>query len=126
MVSGDATGTAASVLAHQMLLRTSVVVWLLGMAIWIVMALVLCRLFNGVSKPLAWLLVIFVAVSAGIGMLNELNNLAAILVLRGSEFAGVLTQSQRDAAAMLFLRLHGQGNAVNEMLWGCGCCRSDC
>lgn len=118
LVRGDAAATAANVLGHEMLLRTSVVMWLLGMALWIVMALALCRLFNGVSKALSSLLVIFVAVSAGIGFLNELNNLAAIMVLRGNEFVGTLTQPQREAVAMLFLRLHGQGNAVNEMFWG--------
>jgi len=64
------------------------------------------------------LVIVFVAVSAGIGFLNELNNLAAILVLRGNEFASTLTQPQREAVATLFLRLHGQGHAVNEMFWG--------
>src|SRR5690348_7950919 len=118
MVRGDAAATAANVLAHEMLLRTSVVIWLLGMALWIVMALALYRLFSGVSKALASLLIIFVAVSVGIGFLNELNNLAAILVLRGHEFAVTLAQPQREAVAMLFLRIHGQGNAVNEMFWG--------
>lgn len=118
MVRGDAAATAANVLAHEVLLRTSVVIWLLGMAVWIVMAVALYRLLNAVSKTLASLLVIFVAVSAGIGCINELNSLAAILVLRGNEFAAILTQPQREAAAILFLRLHGQGNAVNEMFWG--------
>lgn len=118
MVRGDVAATAANLLAHEMLLRTSVVVWLLGMALWIVMAVALYRLFSGVSKPLASLLVIFVAVSAGIGFFNELNSLGAIVVLRGNEFAGALTQPQREAVAMLFLRLHGNGNAINEMLWG--------
>jgi hypothetical protein len=118
MVPGDAAATAANLLAHEMLLRTSVVLWLIAMAVWIVLGFALYRLFNGVSKALASLLVIFVAISAGIGFLNELNNLAAILVLRGNEFAGTLTQPQREAVAMLFLRLHGQGHAVNEMFWG--------
>ena len=118
MVHGNAAATAANLLTHEMLLRTGVVVWLLAMALWIVMALALYRLFSGVSKQLASLLVILVAVSAGIAFLNELNSLGAILVLRGNEFANTLTQTQREAAAMLFLRLHGQGNAVNEMLWG--------
>jgi len=118
MARGDAAAAAANVLAHEMLLRTSVVVWLLGMALWIVLAVALYRLFYGVSKALASSLVIFVAVSAGIGFLNELNNLAAILVLRGNEFISTLTQPQRETVAMLFLRLHGQGLAINEMLWG--------
>src|SRR5579864_6453181 len=38
MVPGDAAATAANLLAHEMLLRTSVVIWLLGLALWIVMA----------------------------------------------------------------------------------------
>jgi hypothetical protein len=118
MVRSDAAATASNLLAHEMLLRLSVVIWLLGLALWIVMAMVLYRLFGGVSKPLATLLVVFVAVSATIGYLNELNNLAAILVLRGNEFVGALMQPQREAVAMLFLRLHGQGNAINEMFWG--------
>lgn len=118
MVRGDAAATAANVLAHEMLLRTSIVIWLVGMAIWIVMALALYRLFNAVSRTLASLLVIFVAIAAGMGCFNELNNLAAIVVLRGNEFAGTLTQLQRDALAMFFLRLHGLGNVVSEMFWG--------
>ena len=118
MVRGNAAATAANVLAHEMLLRTSVVISMLGMALWIVMALAVYRLFKGVSKALASLLVIFVAVSVGIGFLNELNNLAALLVLRGSEFASALAQPQREAVAMLFLRLHDQGYAINEMFWG--------
>jgi Domain of unknown function (DUF4386) len=118
MVPGDAAATAANLLAHEMLLRASVVIWLLGLALWIVMALVLYRLFSGVSKALASALVIFVAISVGIGFLNELNNLGAMLVLSAKEFAGPLTQPQREALAMLFLRLHGQGHAINEMFWG--------
>jgi hypothetical protein len=118
MVRGDAAATAANLLTHEMLLRTSAVVWLLGLALWIVAAMALYRLFSGVSKGLASLLVIFVAVSVGIGYLNEVNNVAAILVLRGPEFASTLAQPQREAVAMLFLRLHSAGHAVNEMFWG--------
>ncbi|HZU44742.1 MAG TPA: DUF4386 domain-containing protein [Terriglobales bacterium] len=118
IVRGDAAATAANLVAHEMLLRTSVVIWLLAMALWIVMAVMLYRVFNRVSKELASLLVIFVAVSVGIAFLNELNNLGAMLVLGAKEFAGPLTQPQREAVATLFLRLHGQGHAVNEMFWG--------
>ena len=118
IMGGDAAATAANVLAHEALLRTSVVLWILGGALWIVLAVVLYRLFDGVGKALSLLLVVFVTVSVGICFLNELNNLAAILVLRGNEFAAVLTDRQRQALALLFLQLHAQGTAINEMLWG--------
>ena len=118
MVAGDAAATAANVVAHELLLRASVLIWLLDMAVWILLAMALYRLFRGVSKWLATLLVVFVSISVGIGCLNEMNNLAAILVMGGKEFTGVSTPPQREAAAMLFLRLHGQGTAINEMFWG--------
>lgn len=122
MVRGDAAATAANVLAHEMLLRTSIVIWLVGMAIWIVMALALYRLFNAVSRTLASLLVIFVAIAAGMGCFNELNNLAAIVVLRGNEFAGTLTQLQRDALAMFFCAFMAWAMSSARCSGECGCC----
>ena len=118
MVAGNAPATAANVLAHDTLLRVSVLVWLFAMAVWIVLSLALYRLFSGISRGIASSLVIFVAVSAGIGCFNELNNLAAILLLGSKELAVLFTGPQREALAMLFLRLHGQGNAMSEIFWG--------
>jgi Domain of unknown function (DUF4386) len=47
-----------------------------------------------------------------------LNNIAALMLFRGADFLAVLDKTQRDAIAMLFIRLHGQGNVINEMFWG--------
>jgi hypothetical protein len=118
MVPGDPGATAAHVLGHDMLLRVSVLIWLFAMVVWILLALALYRLFSGIGKGLASSLVIFVAISAGIGFFNELNNLAAILVLGSREFALILSGPQRAAIAMLFLRLHGLGNTTNQIFWG--------
>ena len=41
------------------------------------------------------------------------------LASTGTRSKGTLTaNTEREAMAMLFLRLHGQGHAVNEMFWG--------
>jgi hypothetical protein len=37
---------------------------------------------------------------------------------RGAGFLSVFDQPQRDALAMLFLRLHGSGIGIAEILWG--------
>ena len=63
-------------------------------------------------------MVAFVLVSAAVGFLNTLNNIAAVILFRGGEFLSVLDKSQRDALAMLFLRLHSQGEFINEIFWG--------
>jgi len=50
--------------------------------------------------------------------MNLVNNVAALTLFRGSDFLAVLDKPQRDAMGMLFLRMHAQGNNINEMLWG--------
>jgi len=47
-----------------------------------------------------------------------LPNAAALALARASESLTVLDQTQREALAILFLRLHSIGNTVNETFWG--------
>jgi hypothetical protein len=64
------------------------------------------------------LMVSFVLVSAAVGFLNTLNNIAALILFRGGEFLTVFDKPQRDALGMLFLRLHSQGEFISEIFWG--------
>src|SRR5712691_3746474 len=57
-------------------------------------------------------------VSAAVGFMNVLNEIAALSLFRGADFLAVFEKPQRDALALLFLRLHGQGNVINEIFWG--------
>jgi hypothetical protein len=59
-----------------------------------------------------------VLVSAAVGFINVLNNIAALTLFRGADFLAVLDKPQREALGMLFLRLHGQGTVINEIFWG--------
>jgi len=118
IVPGNATATASNILAHEMLFRVAIVADLIGSVIFICLAVALYRLLSGVNKTLASLMVAFVLVSAAVAFVNVLNNIAALMLFRGADFLGVLDKPQRDALAMLFVRLHGQGNGINEMFWG--------
>jgi hypothetical protein len=118
IVPGNATATGSNILAHEMLFRVAIVADLIGAVIFICLAVALYRLLNGVNKTQASLMVAFVLVSAAVAFVNVLNNIAALMLFRGSDFLGVLDKPQRDALGMLFVRLHGQGNVINEMFWG--------
>jgi hypothetical protein len=63
-------------------------------------------------------MVALVLVSAAVGFLNVLNNIAALIFFRGGDFLAVFERPQRDALGMLLLRLYGQGIAINEIFWG--------
>lgn len=118
IVRGNATATASNVLAHQTLFRVGIVTELITSVIFILLGLALYRLLSGVSKTHALLMVVLVLVSATIAFMNVLSNIAALTLFRGADFLAVLDKPQRDALGMLFIRLHGQGNIINEIFWG--------
>src|SRR6184192_937824 len=118
IVRGDAAATADNILAHETMFRLSILADLVGQVIFICLAIALYRLLSSVNKTWAALMVGFVLVSAAVGFLNTLNNIAAVILFRGGEFLAVLDKSQRDALAMLFIRLHSQGEFISEIFWG--------
>jgi len=82
------------------------------------LALALYRLLSGVSKPRAVQMVALAAVSAAVGFLNALYNVAALLLFRGDGHLAIVDKAQLDAFGMFFLGLHRQGLAINQILWG--------
>ena len=118
LVPGNASATANNIVAHEALFRLGIVSGLVEAVIFTFVALALYRLLKGVDQKIAAVMVIFVLISAAIRFVNELNNLAALILVRSGDFFSILEKPQRDAFAMLFLRLHGQGNVANEIFWG--------
>jgi len=118
IVRGNATATADNILAHESMFRLSIMGDLVGQVIFICLAIALYRLLRDVNKTWAWLMVSFVLVSAAVGFLNALNNIAALILFRGGEFLTVFDRAQREALGMLFIRLHNQGQFIDEIFWG--------
>jgi hypothetical protein len=118
IVRGNAAATADNILAHETMFRLSIFGDLIGQVIFICLAIALYRLLSGVNKTWAGLMVAFVLVSAAVGFLDTLNNIAALVLFRGGEFLTVFDKAQRDALGMLFIRLHSQGILIDEIFWG--------
>ena len=118
IVRGDATATSANILAHETLFRLSIFGDLVGHVIFICLAIALYQLLSNVNRTWALLMVGFVLVSAAVGFLNTLNNIAALILFRGDEFLSVFDTAQRNALGMLFIRLHSQGIFIDEIFWG--------
>lgn len=118
-VAGDATATANNIAAHETLFRLGIVTDMLCGTILIFLVLALYRLFKGVDQSHALLMVIFGGlIPATIDFLVVLNDAAALIFVRGPDFLSVFDKPQRDAFAMLFLRLHHQQVLAAEFLWG--------
>ena len=118
IVHGNAMATANNISASEPLFRLGIAGQLIGMAGFIFVALALYDLLKGVNQRHAWLMVLLIVVSIPIAFLNELNSIAALVLVRGADFLSILEKPQREALAMLFLKLHGQGLVVAEIFWG--------
>lgn len=119
IVRGDAAATANNIANHELLFRLGIASELLCGVILIFLVLALYRLFKGVNQYHAVLMVIVGGVlPAAIDFLNGLNDAAALMLVRGADFLTVIEQPQREALAMLFLRLHHHEVVAAEILWG--------
>jgi hypothetical protein len=119
IVDGNPTTTTNNVAAHESLFRFGMLSYLLAAAGWIFVTLALYRLLKGVNRGLAVLMVILGGLMpVPIFFMNAVNDAAALLFARGDDFLNVFDKPQREALAMLFLRLHHQGDLANEVFWG--------
>src|SRR5207253_11379711 len=110
--------TADYLLANETMFRLSFFGDLICQVIFICLGIALYRLLSNVNKIWAALMVAFVLVSAAVGFLNTLNNIAAVTLFGGADFLAIFDKPQRDALAYLFVRLHSQGSSIDEMFWG--------
>ena len=80
IVRGNAASTADNILAHETMFRLAILADLVGSVIFICLGIALYRLLGNVNKIWAGLMVAFVLVSATVGFLNTLNNIAALWI----------------------------------------------
>jgi hypothetical protein len=118
IVPGNATATASKILAHESMFRLGMAGEVITAIAFLFAVLALYRLLRGVNKRRASLMVTLFAISIPISCLNVLNEIAALILLRGADFLSVFTRPQLDALAMIFLRLHSSGLIVAQIFWG--------
>src|SRR5258708_32015069 len=118
IVHGNATATANNIAASETLFRLGIACNLVSQAGFIFVALALYDLLKQVNQRHAVVMVTLILVAIPIALLNEVNAIAALVLVRGADFLSVVEKPQRDALAMLFLNLHGHGFGIAEIFWG--------
>ena len=107
-VEDNATATVNNLAAHEMLFRFGIVAELAGAIILILLTLAFYRLFAGVDRNLAVLVVILGGVMPAVLYFVGVGcELAALRIVREANFLSAFDKPQQDALALLFLRLHG-------------------
>ena len=118
-VHGDAAATASNIAAQESLFRFGMAADVVGAVVIVMMALAFYRLFHEVDRHLAGLVVILGGVMpALLYLVNVVSDAGALTVVLGGDFLSAFDKPQRDALAVLFLRLHDHQTTAAEILWG--------
>jgi hypothetical protein len=118
-VRGNASATASNIAGHEWLFRIGIVSDLACAVILIFLVLSFYRLFKGVDQDLAVQVVIFGGVMPSvIDIVGVVSDSAALMIVRGGDFLSGFDKPQRDALALLFLKLRDHQNTAAEILWG--------
>jgi Domain of unknown function (DUF4386) len=117
VVQGNAAATANKILANEFLFRTGIINDIISNTIWVLIALVLYRMFKQVNDRQAKLLVALVIVQIPALFFMEAFNITSLMILKG-ELLKSLEFSQRQDLAMLFFRINDYGSVILETFWG--------
>jgi hypothetical protein len=117
-VEGNAAATTANILNNTALFNLGILGSLITQLLFIVAVLLLYKLLNNVNKKHSILMVVFALIGISIAMLNELNNIAALIISKAPGYLSSFEPSQLQSLAMLFLNLNQQGIIIASIFLG--------
>lgn len=110
IVPGDTATTVGNIVANESLFRLGIVSNLLTFTVNLFLAVFLYKLLKPVHEGMASLMVMLALVGVSIAMLNELNQVA-VLLLSGADYSTAFSAS-------LFLDLYRHGFGVTHIFFG--------
>jgi hypothetical protein len=114
---GDAATTVSNISANEWLLRLGIVSNLLAFTVNIFVVVFLYKLLKPVNGGMASLMVILILIGLAMAMLNELNQVA-VLLLSGADYLTAFTADQLQALVPLFLDLYEHGFIIAHIFFG--------
>jgi len=117
MVQGDAAGTADKMLANEFLFRASIINSIISSTIWVVLVLLLYRIFKKVNDRTAKLMVALVIVQIPLAFITGAFDITALMIFKG-EILQSFEPVRRQDMAMLFLKINDYATTTLIMFWG--------
>jgi hypothetical protein len=118
VVEGDAAATAKNILAKEFLFRLGIAGELISVILFLFMGLAMYHLLKEVNRRYALMMLALIVVSVPISCLNELNRVAALMLVHGGASLAAFSPQQLDILAAAFLDWHGSGVVLAQIFWG--------
>jgi hypothetical protein len=121
IVAGDAATTATNLLAHEGLYRFGIGGLLISTAFYIVATLFVYEVLKPVNRSLSLLAAFFSLVGCAVGAFSCLFDLVPLVLLKNAPYLGVFTIDQRQALALMFLKVRLDANNLGLVFFGLHC-----
>ena len=121
IVSNDAAATAANILAHPALFRSSFVANLLGMVCYVVVTALFYELFKPVNRSMSLIAAFISLVGCAMGAVSCGLHLVPTALLTGTAYTTTFLPAQLHALALLFVKASGLAYATAMILFGFYC-----
>ena len=121
-VAGNATATAANVVAHAGLVRLGVVAHLLDGTFFVFLALTLYVLLQQTQKSVARAMLVLVALATGIICLNAVFQFEALRVATDRGYAAAFGAAGSNALVLLLLDTQHYGTRIAQVFFGLSTC----
>ena len=118
IVKGDATATAANIIAHDSFFRLGFAAYLVEAICDIALSLVFYRLLRPVQKDVALLAAFFGLVSTAVFAGCELFYFAPSFILGGADYLKTFSPDQLNTLSLLSLQFYGYGGMIFLGLYG--------
>ena len=115
IVPGDVAATVTNILALESLFRASIASSILSQIFSLLFGVTIFRLLKEVNKKLAMVCLASLLLGAGVGAVNSLNNIGALVVVTNPDYLKAFQPGQLNALAMTFLRLNSSGVGLVEL-----------
>jgi hypothetical protein len=118
IVDGDASATAANILAHKSLFQLGFTVYLIEMACNIAMTVLFYELLKPAGRTVSLLAASLGFTGCVIKTFSRLFYIAPLFILGGSHYLSVFSAEQLQALALLFLKVNDHGAGIGLAFFG--------
>jgi uncharacterized protein DUF4386 len=118
LFSGDAATTARKIAGNELLYRVCVLIAVASQILFLFAVLTLYKLFRGVDRQLARLMVALVCVGVAAEFVNIANRMSHLLLSSNADYLAAFTKAQRDALADGILVMGNNLGRFLTVFWG--------
>lgn len=121
IVAGDPVATATNLLAHEALYRFGIAGLLISTAFYIGATLFVYEVLKPVNRSLSLLAAFFSLVGCALGAFSCIFDLVPLILLKDAPYLGVFAVDQRQALALMFLKVRLEANNLGLVFFGVHC-----